>query len=68
MARRNELKRIAQERGMDLDIMVMGALKQCGTIMEAAYVLGVYPHSVRYYMKRRNLKIVTSRSIVTTKD
>jgi len=64
MSDRRYLKDAEREHGQPLDTLIPALLASEGTIYGVAVKLGVYPNSVRNWMKTNGVRLETRRVVV----
>ncbi len=55
----SKLAKIAEARGVSLDVLIPQTIREEGSVFQAAKRLGVYPSSIQYWMKKHGYKLVT---------
>lgn len=60
---KGKLKKLADERGVDVKALVIAAIEQHGSILAAATALGVTPNTIQYHKKRNGLKTDRKTSV-----
>jgi len=69
MTRRTKiLDKIAEERGIALEVLVPQTVQQEGSIFKAAVKLGVSPNSIQYWMKKNGYTLKTQQVATLQKE
>jgi hypothetical protein len=56
-----KLAKVAEERGVPLDVLIPQTIQEEGSVFQAAKRLGVYPSAIQYWMKKHGYKLVSRR-------
>jgi len=58
-----KLEKLAGERGMTVAEMIALGLNECGSIHLLSAHLGIYPNTIRRWLRTRNYRLVVERII-----